>query len=88
VPFQFDLAATRERAKPRADGTVEHLLPPIYREDRADRQGTLCFTDFGWDLLDILRETGFVDVELTLFTAPHYGYVGLQHVIVASRGTP
>ncbi len=42
--------------------------------------------DFGWDLLDELRAAGFQEVEITLFTAPHYGYVGLQYVIAARRG--
>lgn len=41
----------------------------------------------GWELLDGLRDAGFPEVGLLVFTAPHYGYVGLQYVIAARRGT-
>jgi SAM-dependent methyltransferase len=47
------------RASPRADGGIEHHLPPEYHGDPLDPQGCLCFHHFGWDILDFLREAGF-----------------------------
>ena len=35
----------------------------------------------------MLRESGFSSAEVVVYTAPHYGYVGLQYVILAGRGT-
>jgi hypothetical protein len=67
------------------DGNVVHHLPPVYHGDPIDPKGVLCFHDFGWDLLDTMRAAGYAEVEVTVFTAPHYGYVGLQYVIVAKR---
>jgi hypothetical protein len=71
-----------------ADGGIVHHLPPVYHGDPIDPKGVLCFHDFGWDLVDTVRRAGFSDVEITAFTAPHYGYLGLQFAIVAQRSSP
>jgi SAM-dependent methyltransferase len=73
VPFHFDRTGTLERGTSGSDG-------------RAGGPGPQHRHDFGWDLLDALREAGFCETELAVFTAPHYGYVGLQYVIAARRG--
>jgi SAM-dependent methyltransferase len=85
TPVHFNLAATVTRATVGEDGNIVHHLPPVYHGDPIDPRGVLCFHDFGWDLLDTMRASGFSEVEITVFTAPHYGYLGLQYVIVAKR---
>ncbi len=85
APFDFGLDRTVVRASINADGTLTHHLPPVYHADPINDQGVLCFNDFGWDILDDLRAAGFPDATLFIYTAPNYGYVGLQYVILATR---
>jgi SAM-dependent methyltransferase len=86
TPIHFNLDQSVVRASIKEDGDIEHHLPPVYHGDPIDPNGVLCFHDFGWDLLDTVRAAGFSDVEFTVFTAPHYGYVGLQYIVIAKRG--
>jgi len=84
--LHFDRAATLTRASKEDSGKLTHHEPPVHHPDPAGGPGLLRFHDFGWDLLSMLRESGFVSAEVIVYTAPHYGYVGLQYVILASRG--
>lgn len=89
VPFAFGAPATTIRARLRADGSIEHRLPPMYHGDPLSNDGVLCFQDFGWDLLDRLREVGFDAAEIVTGWTPAFGYVGdLQTFIVARRAKP
>jgi hypothetical protein len=75
VPFFFERSETRGCGPALSDGGANGKGPAPERVH-----------DFGWDLLADLRGAGFEEVEVALFTAPHYGYVGLQYVIAARRG--
>jgi SAM-dependent methyltransferase len=85
VPFHLTLDKTVVRASVSSNGAVTHLLPPIYHGDPINPKGVLCFNDFGWDMIDDLRDAGFPDATVFVFSAPHYGYVGMQYVILATR---
>lgn len=61
VPFHDTRPANRQRASMRGDGTIEHHAEPEYHGDPVSG-GVLCFHDFGWALLDDLRDAGFADV--------------------------
>jgi hypothetical protein len=87
VPFHFDQLRTQERLPQPAAVMAGHGDPLPSAADLPPGQGAERYHEFGWDLLDTLRDSGFDDAELAVFTAPHYGYVGLQYVIVASVGT-
>jgi SAM-dependent methyltransferase len=82
----FDRSASTVRASEDASGNVTHHLPPVHHPDATDGRPVLAYHEFGWDLLTTLRESGFASAEIIAFTAPHYGYVGLQYVILAGRG--
>jgi predicted HAD superfamily hydrolase/SAM-dependent methyltransferase len=86
APFHFNLDQTVVRASVNPDGTLTHHLPPLYHGDPLDSKGALCFNDFGWDIMEDLRAAGFPDATVFIFTAPYYGYVGLQYIILATRG--
>ena len=86
VPFHFDQTETLERGTKCSDGKVSGQSPPPNQGGRRGGQGSHRIHDFGWDLLAALRDAGFCETEVAVFTAPHYGYVGLQYVIVARRG--
>lgn len=87
VPLHFGQDKTVTRASFKPDGTLMHHLSPIHHGSPVHPQGVLCFHDFGWDLLAEIRAAGLPDATLFVFSAPHYGYVGLQYVILASRPT-
>jgi hypothetical protein len=54
---------TVERARIRGD-TIEYLLKPVYHDDPLRAEGILAFRDYGRDVLERLREVGFVDVQV------------------------
>jgi SAM-dependent methyltransferase len=84
--LHFDRATSAVRATADESGAITHHLPAVYHPT-TDGQNLLAYHDFGWDLLATLRESGFSSAEIVVYTAPHYGYVGLQYVILAGRGS-
>lgn len=86
APFYFQLQDTSIRARVLADGSIEHLLPPDYHGDPLSENGVLCYQYFGWDLLDLIRASGFAHVELITTWAPEFAYLSsFQPFIVAWR---
>jgi SAM-dependent methyltransferase len=86
VPFRFDLKHHLVRARVRPDGTIEHLLEPEYHGDPLNDAGCLAYYQFGWALVDDLREAGFHDPRLCFYWAAEFGYLGEnQAFIIAQR---
>ncbi len=85
APFHFTKTETVIRASFGPDGSLVHHLPPVYHGDPINPEGALCFNDFGWDLLDAIRAAGFTDISVHVFTAPAYGYIGLQYALIGTR---
>jgi SAM-dependent methyltransferase len=84
APFSW-LQPNSTRARLRADGTVEHLLEPMYHGDPVRAEGCLCFTHFGWDVLDEVRGVGFADAYAVLFWSLEYGYLGGEQILFVAR---
>lgn len=76
VPMNIEAQASIQRAVLEADGSIRHLLEPQYHGDPVRAEGVLCFHEFGWDLLDQLRDTGFRETVLWTVWAPEFGYLG------------
>jgi SAM-dependent methyltransferase len=76
VPYAAGSALDQVRAKPGPDGTVEHLLPPLFHDDpvRPD-EGALVFTIFGLEMIPKLARLGF-DVTVYRLYDPTRGLVG------------
>lgn len=75
VPF---IATSREnvvRAKIE-DGEVVHILPPEYHGDPLSTDGVLCFTHFGWQMLDQMRAAGFRDAYALCYHSSDFAYLG------------
>lgn len=87
APFIHDSATTLVRARVRADGSVEHLLPPEYHGEPVTEQGCLCFYHFGWDLLDRLRDAGFARVEYAHICSLELGFPGRVGAFLAQRAS-
>ena len=71
VPFFTD----RDRSVRRAgfeNGELKHYLPPAH----PDTEGALVFWDYGWDLLDWMKEAGFSDAYLQPYYSRKHGHMG------------
>jgi SAM-dependent methyltransferase len=79
----LDRTETLERA--RRDGSrVEYLLPPTYHGDRLNGPGSvLVYRDYGRDIVDRVRASGFEDV--VLWTPPRDFHGHRRTVVVARR---
>ena len=74
------------RAEQLPDGSIQHLHPPEYHGDPAKAEGILSFRDFGWRILDELRDAGFTRASAIFVFGPLHGYMTALHpVIVAVR---
>lgn len=62
IPFHYDKEKTITRAVIE-DGIIKNILPPVFHGNPVDIEGgSLCFHDFGWDILEIIKSCGFQDV--------------------------
>lgn len=85
IPFYVDRLESVSRARV-VDGKLEHLLPPVYHGNPVSEEGSLVFTDFGWDVLQGLRDAGFARAELRFYWSEAYGHLGpQQHYIYAVK---
>ncbi len=85
VPFHLGLEESVRRAEI-VDGKLVHLLPEVYHGNPVSDEGSLVFTDFGWDFLEQIRATGFSRAELRFCWSEVYGHLGVgQHYIYAVR---
>lgn len=86
VPFHLGKEKSERRAD-MVDGKLEHRLPPVYHGNPVSDDGSLVFTDFGWDFLQGIREAGFAKAELHFYWSEVYGHLGAgQHFIHAMKG--
>lgn len=85
APFLFEAPHTLIRARLQADGSIQHLEPPVYHGDPINGEGVLCFQEFGWDLCDAMRTAGFRHVEVISAWAPNFGYYGSFQVFFIAR---
>ena len=85
VPFFAHRTTTLTRARMRDNGDIEHLETPEYHGDPLSTAGVLCFYHFGWDLLDVMRSTGFVDANVHFYWSREYGYLGGRQLLIAAQ---
>ncbi|MRR54799.1 MAG: glycosyltransferase [Deltaproteobacteria bacterium] len=75
IPFHDTLEESVVRA--RLDGEeVSNLLPPLYHGNPVSSSGSLVFTDFGWDVLDTIRSSGFQSCSCEIYASDRYGHLG------------
>jgi SAM-dependent methyltransferase len=83
VPFD-GTPSTQIRATVEPDGTIRHILPPEMHADPL-RDGILCFQNFGWDMLDDLRNAGFSEAAGHLYYGPWEGHFGYPRFVFTAR---
>jgi len=85
VPFDVSKEKNVRRAR-NVDGKIEHLLAPVYHGDPMSSEGTLVFTDFGWELYDRIRDSGLLTCEMLVYWSLELGHLGgLQFFFHARR---
>lgn len=57
------------------DGALQHYLPAAYHGNPVNAQGSLVFTEFGWELLEDICNAGFSKVSIGLLYDPFQGIV-------------
>jgi SAM-dependent methyltransferase len=68
------------------NGKIEYVLPPHYHGDPLSSEGVLCYTYFGWEMLDQVKEAGFKDAYALCFQSLEFGYLGgEQFLFVANK---
>ena len=86
IPFSDETQENIVRATINADGSINHLLEPEYHGDPVKPEGgILCFTNFGWQLLDQLRDIGFSDAWVITYWSDALGYYGKQFLFCAVK---
>lgn len=85
VPFFYDQSETRIRATVDAQGNVQHILPPEFHGNPVSNEGSLCFQNFGWDLLDALQTAGFGQPKAHMYWGPWAGHIGFPFFVFCAH---
>jgi len=83
IPFFYELETTRIRASVGPEGIIHHLPAEIHGNPVSDG-GSLCFQNFGWDILLDLREAGFSDAMASLYWGPWQGHLGYPFFVFSA----
>ncbi|MEN8226492.1 MAG: class I SAM-dependent methyltransferase, partial [Bacteroidota bacterium] len=75
IPFHSNKVESVTRAK-FVDGQLDHVLTPAYHGNPISADGSLVFTDFGWDVLNEIRSAGFSDVSIEVYASVEFGHLG------------
>lgn len=85
VPFFHDQPETCIRATVDVQGNVQHILPPEFHGNPVSNEGSLCFQNFGWDLLDALRSAGFKQPKANMYWGPWAGHIGFPFFVFSAQ---
>jgi hypothetical protein len=80
IPFHCNNDESICRAK-MVRGQLQHILPPTYHGNPVSTNGSLVFTDFGWDVLEEMRTSGFSDVSVEVYASIKFGHLGNGQLI-------
>lgn len=64
------------RTKIDAKGNIEYVMEPKYHGNPLSKKGSLVFTEFGWEILDVLKECGYRDAYAIAYFSVEKGYFG------------
>jgi SAM-dependent methyltransferase len=80
LPFHVDVDSSITRASI-ADGELVNLLPLMYHGNPVSSGGSLVFTDFGWDVIEHLKQAGFSEVTIKCYSSAEFGHFGGVQII-------
>jgi SAM-dependent methyltransferase len=84
-PFNRNEYNNQIRATLDDQGNIVHLMEPEYHGDPVSENGILCYTVFGWQILDEFRQAGFSDVYAMLIWSDVFGYLGGEQVYFIAK---
>jgi SAM-dependent methyltransferase len=84
LPFYRESDTSVVRAKLAAGG-INYLLPPIFHGNPVSVDGSLVFTDFGWDVFVDMKEAGFAEVGVEVYASAEYGHFGDGQLVFRAR---
>lgn len=84
VPFFPDLETTRIRATIK-NGEIMHHLPIEVHGNPVSTKGSLCFQNFGWDILHDLRGVGFTEAKASMYWGPWQGHIGYPFFVFSAN---
>lgn len=58
------------------NGELDYILPPVYHGNPISNEGSLVFTDFGWDIIEELKKIGYKDAYAVVYFSVEKGYLG------------
>jgi hypothetical protein len=85
VPFRSDLERNLRRATLEANGSIIHHEPPEYHGDPINSDGCLCFTHFGWEMLEQVKNAGFKQAYALAYWSDIFGYLGGEQFIFVAQ---
>lgn len=74
-PFQVKNDTTVVRAR-LVGNNIEHLLPAQYHGNPVSAEGSLVFSDFGWDFLGAMTSAGFSSAICEAYSSDEFGHLG------------
>lgn len=80
VPFVANRETTSVRATIDADGRLVHHESPEYHGDPLSDTGCLCFRHYGWDLISLLRASGYSDAYAVSYWSECHCYLGAHQI--------
>jgi SAM-dependent methyltransferase len=75
IPFFSSRDASVTRAEV-VGNTTNHLLPPAFHGNPVSENGSLVFTDFGWDIFRMFLSVGFSDAVMEIYLSRDFGHLG------------
>ena len=84
-PFDVNRYTNLIKARINQSGDIEYLTEPEYHGDPVNEKGILCYTIFGWEILDEFRQAGFHDVYAILLWSDVFGYLGGEQIFFIAK---
>jgi len=85
IPFYKDRQKNQKRAEI-VNGKVKNYLPAEYHGNPMSDEGSLVFTDFGWEVVSQLKEAGFSKAKVVFYWSFKHGHIGhAQNIFYAQK---
>lgn len=85
IPFHLNSEKSILRARVE-NGNIINILPEQYHGNPVSEEGSLVFTDFGWDLFPEILKAGFISCKMLFFRSEKHGHLGgFQNLFVAVK---
>jgi SAM-dependent methyltransferase len=84
IPFHSGSDKSVVRAKI-VNGQLENIMQPSYHGNPVSPEGSIVFTDFGWEVLSEMRNAGFSSVCVEVYASAENGHLGGGQLIFRLR---